>query len=412
MKYILILMMLILPLSAAKVVESTWTTEQTFTQYLESRNVPKGFLKSISEEDQKFLSDIKTNHFFYELKDDKGTLLQALIPISEVMQIHISKKRDTQEYLFDIIPIAYNSGEYYAKVVIENNPYTDTVQQVKNKNVANRLSSALRDTIDGKKLKKGDEINFIYTQTKRMGKAVLVPDIKVVRVKMGKKETFVYVDEDGDGFTHVGKSVAYEVKDKKQKVYRKRVSGQGESSKFIMPLRNVRITSHFSYSRYHPILKRNRPHHGTDFGARKGTPLLAVNSGKITYASRMGTYGNVVKIKHGGGYESLYAHQSKIRAKHGQFVKKGQVIGYVGSTGRSTGPHLHFGLQKNGRWIDPMNVLGKKSIKTTGSNKSSKPADKTIIKYKTVVIKGAKEYKNKLLRAIKVEKVSYVWQES
>ena len=412
MKYILVLMMLILPLSAAKVTESTWTTEQTFTQYLESRNVPKGFLKSISKDDQKFLSDIKTNHFFHELKDDKGTLLQALIPISEVMQIHISKKRDTQEYLFDIIPIAYNSGEYYAKVIIENNPYTDTVQQVKNKNVANRLSSALRNTIDGKKLKKGNEINFIYTQTKRMGKAVLVPDIKVVRVKMGKKETFVYVDEDGDGFTQLGKSVAYKVKGKKKKVYTRKVSRQGQNSKFIMPLRNVRITSHFSYSRYHPILKRNRPHHGTDFGARKGTPLLAVNSGKITYASRMGSYGNVVKIKHSGGYESLYAHQSRIRAKRGQHVKRGQVIGYVGSTGRSTGPHLHFGLQKNGRWINPMNVLNKKSITTTTSSKSTKNVDTTITKYKTVVIKGAKEYKNKLLRAIKVEKPSYVWKES
>ncbi len=412
MKYILVLMMLILPLSAGKVVESTWTTEQTFTRYLESRKIPKGFLKSISEEDQKFLSDIKTNHFFYELKDDKGILLQALLPISEVMQIHISKKRNTQEYLFDIIPIDYNIGEYYAKVVIENNPYTDTLEQIKNKNVANRLSSAIKDAIDGKKLKKGDVINFIYRQKNRMGKAVLLPDIKIVRVKRGEKETFIYVDEDGDGFTQVGKSVAYKVKGKKKKVYTKKVSTQGQSSKFIMPLRNVRITSHFSYSRYHPILKRNRPHHGTDFGAKKGTPLLAVNSGKITYASRMGSYGNVVKIKHDGGYESLYAHQSRIRVKRGQHVKRGQIIGYVGSTGRSTGPHLHFGLRKNGRWINPMNVLGKKSIKSSVLKQFTKYEDVTTIKYKTVTIKGVKEYKNKLLRAIKLEKPSYVWKES
>ncbi|HIP28187.1 MAG TPA: M23 family metallopeptidase, partial [Sulfurovum sp.] len=345
MKYIILLMMLVMPLSAAKVVESKWIEGEPFSKYLESRHVPKEFLKTIPQDDQKFLSDINTKHFFYELKDDNGTLLQALIPISKVMQIHISKKRDSQQYLFDIIPIEYNKGEYYAKVVIENNPYTDTLNSIKNKNVASRLSTALEDAIDGRKLKKGDEINFIYTQKKRMGKAVLIPDIKVIRVKTKDKETFVYVDEDGEGFTHVGKSVAYEVKDEKQKVYTRKVTTQGKNATFGMPLRNIRITSSFAYRRYHPILKRYRPHHGTDFGARKGTPLLAVHSGKITYASRMGSYGNVVKIKHAGGYESLYAHQSRIRVKHGQLVKKGQVIGYVGSTGRSTGPHLHFGLQ-------------------------------------------------------------------
>lgn len=399
-----------MPLSAAKVVESKWIEGEPFSKYLESRHVPKEFLKTIPQDDQKFLSDINTKHFFYELKDDNGTLLQALIPISKVMQIHISKKRDSQQYLFDIIPIEYNKGEYYAKVVIENNPYTDTLNSIKNKNVASRLSTALEDAIDGRKLKKGDEINFIYTQKKRMGKAVLIPDIKVIRVKTKDKETFVYVDEDGEGFTHVGKSVAYEVKDEKQKVYTRKVTTQGKNTIFGMPLRNIRITSSFAYRRYHPILKRYRPHHGTDFGARKGTPLLAVHSGKITYASRMGSYGNVVKIKHAGGYESLYAHQSRIRAKHGQLVKKGQVIGYVGSTGRSTGPHLHFGLQKNGRWIDPMNVLGKKSIKSSTSQKSAKNENTTTTKYKTVAIKGAKEYKNKLLRAIKVEKPSYIWE--
>jgi murein DD-endopeptidase MepM/ murein hydrolase activator NlpD len=142
-----------------------------------------------------------------------------------------------------------------------------------------------------------------------------------------------------------------------------------------MPLRHVRITSHFSHRRYHPILKRYRPHHGTDFGARRGTPLLAVNSGKVSFAGRMGGYGKVVKIKHGSGYESLYAHQSRIRVKRGQRVKKGQIIGYVGSTGRSTGPHLHFGLMRYGKWVNPMKVLRKKSIKDTMLKKFTKYKD-------------------------------------
>ncbi len=404
--------MLFMPLYPAKVTESIWPKEQMFSDYLKSRDIPKSFLDTIAREDRKFLSEIRKNHTFYELRDDNGTLLQALIPISEVMQIHISKKRDTREYLFDIIPIEYHSEEYYAKVVIENNPYTDTLEQIQNENVAKRLSTAIIHAVDGTKLRKGDEINFIYIQKTRMGKPILIPDIKVVRVKRGKKEIFVYVDEDGDGFTQVGKSVSYQAKERKKKVYTKRVPIEGKGSKFIMPLKKVRITSRFSYSRYHPILKRYRPHHGTDFGAASGTPLLAVNNGIVTYASRMGSYGNVVKIKHDGGYESLYAHQSRIRVKKGARVKKGEVIGYVGSTGRSTGPHLHFGLQKDGRWIDPMKVLGKKSINASLVKKFVKYEEVVTTKHKRVVIKDAQKYKNKLLRAMKTNRASYVWEKN
>ena len=180
---------------------------------------------------------------------------------------------------------------------------------------------------------------------------------------------------------------------------------------FGMPLRKVRITSSFSYRRWHPILRRYRPHHGTDFGARRGTPLLAVNSGKVIFSGRMGGYGKVVKIKHDGGYISLYAHQSRIRVKKGQHVKKGQVIGYVGSTGRSTGPHLHFGLMKNGRWIDPMKVLRKKSIKTSIMKKFTRYEDAKITKYKDVDIVQINKDKAKLMKYVEENATSYIWPE-
>jgi hypothetical protein len=138
--------------------------------------------------------------------------------------------------------------------------------------------------------------------------------------------------------------------------------------------------------------------------------LLAVNSGRVSFSGWMGGYGNVVKIKHAGGYESLYAHQSKRRVKRGQKVSKGQVIGYVGSTGRSTGPHLHFGLKKRGRWIDPMRVLRKKSIKTSVMKKFTKYEDVVTTRYRTVDIKGVKENKAKLLKYIKNGVSTYVWE--
>lgn len=398
-------------LFGAKVTALQWKEGQTFSQYLEAQNIPLDVLNDVSKDDQKFLSEINRRHAFYELKDENGVLLQALIPISEVMQIQLSKAKTSNTYTFDIIPILYETDEYFGKIILSNNPYTDTLNTVHNKKVARRLSSALKGVINGKKLHKGDEIDFIYTQSTRAGKPYLLPDIKIARVRMGKKEQFIYVDEDGDGFSQTGKAVAYTVKGKKKIVYTKRVPISSRKSRFGMPLRHARITSSFSYRRWHPILHRYRPHHGTDFGARRGTPLLAVNDGVVSFSGRMRGYGNVVKIKHKGGYESLYAHQSRRRVKRGQKVKKGQIIGYVGSTGRSTGPHLHFGLMKNGRWIDPMKVLGKKSIKTSRLKKFTKYEDVTTTKYKNVAIKGVKENKAKLLHYVHDNAPCYVWEE-
>jgi len=409
MKYIAVLILMFTFTFGMKVTHEEWKKGKTFSDYLESHDISVNLLESISKEDQKFLSEIHSNYKYYELKDDTGTLIQSLIPISEEMQIHLFKKRMSGEYGFDIIPIEYKSDEYFAKVIIEENPYTDTLKTVQQTKVAKRISRALKGTINAKKLHKGDEIAFVYTQRTRLGKIYAMPDIKVAKVQTGKKEQFIYVDEDGYGYKETGKSVAYSVTGKKKVTYTRRVPVSSRKSRFGMPLRHIRITSGFSYRRYHPILKRYRPHHGTDFGARRGTPLLAVNSGKVIFSGWMGGYGKVVKIRHAGGYVSLYAHQSRTRVKRGQKVKKGQVIGYVGSTGRSTGPHLHFGLMKNGRWINPMKVLRKKSIKTSILKKFTKYEDVKTTKYKKVDIKNTTENRNKLLAYLKNDTPSYIW---
>ena len=409
MKYIIMVVMMFTFSYGMKVTHAEWEKGQTFSDYLESHNISADLLDSISKEDQKFLSEIHRSYQYYELIDDTGVLIQSLIPISKEMQVHLFKNRTGSGYGFDIIPIQYKSDEYFAKVIIEENPYIDTLRMIKQPKVAERVSKVLKGTINAKKLHKGDEIAFIYTQRTRLGKIYAMPDIKIAKVKMGNKEQFIYVDEDGYGYKEAGKSVGYSVMGKKKVTYTRRVPVSSKNSRFGMPLRHARITSSFSYRRWHPILHRYRPHHGTDFGARRGTPLLAVNSGKVIFAGWMGGYGKVVKIKHGGGYISLYAHQSRIRVKRGQKVKKGQVIGYVGSTGRSTGPHLHFGLMKNGRWINPMKVLRKKSIKSSILKKFTKYEDVKTTKYKKVDIKGTQEYKNKLLAYLKDDVPSYIW---
>ena len=116
------------------------------------------------------------------------------------------------------------------------------------------------------------------------------------------------------------------------------------------------ITSAYGM-RYHPILKYNKMHTGVDIGAPSGADIVAADSGTVIQTGWLGGYGQVVVLDHGGGISTLYAHMSTIIAVNGSSVTKGQVIGKVGSTGWSTGPHLHFEVRINGAYTDPMSYI-------------------------------------------------------
>ena len=136
------------------------------------------------------------------------------------------------------------------------------------------------------------------------------------------------------------------------------------------PLRYKRISSRFSYSRMHPILKYRRPHLGVDYAAPRGTPVVAIGDGVVQRASwDKGGGGRVVKIKHNGTYTTQYMHLSKYGKgiKPGVHVKQGQIIGYVGASGLATGPHLDFRFYRNGKPIDPLKV----------KSPAAKPVDST-----------------------------------
>ncbi len=122
------------------------------------------------------------------------------------------------------------------------------------------------------------------------------------------------------------------------------------------PIQSARVTSVFTNNRFHPILKRNRAHLGVDYGARTGTPIRATSNGVVTKRSYESGYGKFIKLRHGGKFETLYAHMSKFAkdTSVGRYVEQGQIIGYVGSTGLSTGPHLHYEFRVNGVHRDPL----------------------------------------------------------
>jgi murein DD-endopeptidase MepM/ murein hydrolase activator NlpD len=151
------------------------------------------------------------------------------------------------------------------------------------------------------------------------------------------------------------------------------------------PLHFKRISSHYSNSRMHPILKVRRPHHGVDYAADYGTPVQTVGDGTVVSAGRDGAAGNMVKIRHNGTYTTAYLHLSKFGPgiKKGVHVRQGDVIGYVGSTGRSTGPHLDFRFYQNGSPVDPLKV-------------QSPPAEPVKVAYLSEYWETVSKYKAKL----------------
>jgi murein DD-endopeptidase MepM/ murein hydrolase activator NlpD len=122
------------------------------------------------------------------------------------------------------------------------------------------------------------------------------------------------------------------------------------------PLKFSRISSRFTRARFHPILRKTRPHLGVDYAARPGTPVMAAGNGVVTLAGWWGGYGKAVRIRHANGYETLYGHLSRISVRRGQRVNQGTPVGTVGSTGLATGPHLDYRMSRNGVFVNPLKV--------------------------------------------------------
>jgi murein DD-endopeptidase MepM/ murein hydrolase activator NlpD len=135
-----------------------------------------------------------------------------------------------------------------------------------------------------------------------------------------------------------------------------------EGFQLLKPVRKARISSTYTHRRFHPILQRYRPHLAVDYAAQSGTPVKAAATGVVTYAGSKGGYGNYIEIRHNPSYSTTYGHMQRFAKgiKKGARVKQGQVIGYVGSTGLATGPHLDYRVIKNGGSINPLRFKGER----------------------------------------------------
>ncbi|MBD3800521.1 MAG: peptidoglycan DD-metalloendopeptidase family protein [Campylobacterales bacterium] len=325
-------------LSASSVETYKWSEGETYLMFLERLHLPQALYYDIDSDDQKLTEELRSGIPYQVMHDRNGTIEQVLIPVSDELQLHLYRKDGS--FAFEAIPLIASTKQESITLSIQNSPYYDILKATGSHSLAHAFVAGFKNSLNFRRdLRKGDRLVMVYTQKYRLGSPFGMPELLVGMIEMRGGQHSVYLNSDGRYYDGKGRQV--------------------EGFLLARPVRSGRVSSGFTPRRFHPILKRYRAHLGVDYAAPRGTPILAAGSGTIIFAGRTRGYGNVIKIRHSDGYVTLYAHQKAFRRgmRVGKQVKQGEVIGYVGTTGLSTGPHLHFGLYKNGRAINPARVV-------------------------------------------------------
>ena len=224
--------------------------------------------------------------------------------------------------------------------IITSSPYQTLTQQGANPVLAVHLAKVFAWQIDFYRIQHGDRFTVIYEE-REVGDHSVGVEIIAARFEHADKDFYAFHVGDGDEDGYYDEQ------------------GNTLRRAFLKaPLEYTRISSRYSKRRFHPIQKRYKPHLGTDYAAPRGTPILATADGVVLAASYTKGNGRYVKIRHNGTYTTGYLHMSRIGAgiKPGRHVQQGDVIGYVGSTGLATGPHLCYRFWMNGEQVDPLKL--------------------------------------------------------
>lgn len=340
-----IFLFLLLPIFifAAQVKPFKWNNGESFLNFLEHKKLPLSLYYNMDKEDQKLTEDIPYTANCQMLISSKKTIKQILIPVNDELQLQIYLTPKNR-YSMRVIPIISETYKEVLYTQIKSVPYDDILKATGSKNLASIFVKMFKGRVNFKKdLKAGDPLVIVYEQKYRQGKLFSMPEVSGAMIEIGGTRYALYRHSDGR---------FYDIK-----------GAQIEKFIFKLPIRNARITSGFTKSRYHPVLHRYRAHVGVDFGARPGTQILSTGDGKVSFAGYSNGYGKTIKIRHSNGLTSLYAHQRGFKPgiHIGSNVKQGELIGFVGSTGLSSGPHLHFGMYDGSTPINPMGVMKKKT---------------------------------------------------
>ena len=271
-----------------------------------------------------------------KLEDGSNTVVNLLYPINNTSNVEIRKNQNNFIVKENILQLF--KKEVVIKNEIKNNLYSAAVEAGIEPNVIVEFARIYGFEVDFQRdIRKGDWFEILYERFEDDNNKVIDTG-KIIYASMfvNGEEINLY------NFKYKNEEEYYDIKGK-------------SITKSLMktPINGARLSSSYGM-RKHPILGYNKMHRGTDFAARSGTPIMASGSGKVTRARWCGGGGNCVKIKHNSTYETIYAHMKSFAKgiKEGRKVRQGQIIGYVGSTGLSTGPHLHYEVIVNGKKVN------------------------------------------------------------
>lgn len=345
--------------AAVSIEEREWARNEFFLKFLENNSLPTNLYWDLDTHDKELASEIKEGQKYQILWKDNEEIEQILIPVGgSDLQIHIYKDL-SGKFVLSYTPISYETQTRLLRLKIENSAYQDVEKTTGSTPTARAMLNAFAGSVDFRAMQKGDEVILLYERKERLGQRFGDIVLKMAMIEVNKKPYKVFAYKDSF-FDKNGKEM--------------------ESFLLSTPVKFSRISSYFTRARYHPILKKYRAHLGVDYVAPTGTPVKSSGSGVVSFVGTKTGYGKTVIVNHGSGYSTLYAHLSRFaKIKRGQKVSQGQVIAYVGSTGVSTGAHLHFGLYLNNKAINPLSMV--KITKSALKGKDKEEFEKIALAY-------------------------------
>ncbi|MDA9553232.1 peptidoglycan DD-metalloendopeptidase family protein [Emcibacteraceae bacterium] len=314
-------------------------------------------------------------------RSDAFNAINALSDHFNVRRIQVGQKLDTEYTPDGILTSIRLEKDFDNMIIVERNgdQYQGRIEELPSQIITRHSSGIIEDSV------------FLAAQRQGLPQAIIVELIRIFsydvdfqrEIRRGDQFEIFYerkISEDGRSVQEGDILYArLNIKGEDIHLYRHFPEGRdfpeyfhenGQSSKKALmktPIEGARLSSYYG-SRKHPVLGYTRMHKGVDFSAPTGTPIMAAGDGVVERASWFGSFGNYVRIRHNGSYKTAYAHMSKYGRgiKKGVRVRQGQIIGYVGATGRVTGRHLHYEVHKDGTQVNPLNLKMPSGIQLTG----------------------------------------------